>query len=32
MGSKAQTFTMPLVGKGKPGSLGNIIIRGDSVK
>lgn len=32
MGSKAQTFTADLVGKGKSGSLGSIIIRAESLK
>jgi hypothetical protein len=32
MGSKAQTFTADLVGNGKPGSLGSIIVRAESLK
>jgi hypothetical protein len=32
MGSKAQTFTMQLVGKGKAGTLGSVIVRGEPVK
>lgn len=32
MGKKAQTFEAPLVGKGKPGSLGQLIVRAEAVK